>query len=359
MKTKAIFGLLVVAVVAGLVYLGTGTSQSTESDIHIGVITPLTGGVAYWGESSRVGIRLAEQELKEKGVDISVIVEDGQLDPKVALNAAQKLVGVDGVDAIYSEFNPAAIAVSSYLKDKDMVQIYDAAPVSPLLESENFFKTTLDYEKSCEQVSKLLKKRGYSRIGVLKVNLEYGDLCAKGIRNVFGTNVFVESYNAGATDFRTPLAKFTASDVEVVFHAGFQPETLASLKNLRGLNTRMPFIGLMETMTPGVAEEFKDVLEGSIMFGMPRVSPELLARLNAVAKDSKLIDQNAAALAYLHITQLGEALSECEKETACVREKLKNAKPNEDAGFKGFKDRIAGFDTLIHEWNGEAFVEVQ
>jgi ABC-type branched-subunit amino acid transport system substrate-binding protein len=240
-----------------------------------------------------------------------------------------------------------------------MVQIYDATPVSPLAESENFFKTYLDYEKSCEEVSELLKARGYEKIGVLKMNLEHGDLCAKGIRNVFGDGAVVESYNAGMTDFRTSLAKLDASGAEVIFHAAFQPETLASLKNMRELGMHQPFVGLAETMTPGVAEEFKDVLPSAIMFGLPQASPELLARLNSVAKDSKVVDQNAAALAYLHITQLGEALSECKKETACVREKLAKSTPDKDVGFQGFTNRIAGFSTLIQEWKEGAFVPVQ
>ncbi len=357
MKTKVIFGLL--AIVAVALLIGTSDKEAdSESEIKIGVVTPLTGGAAYWGESSLVGIRLAEQELQEKGIPVRVIVEDGELDPKLALSGAQKLVNIDGIDAMYTEFNPAVIAVSSFLQDKDLIQICNATPVSPLALSENFFKTYLDYEESCEQVANVLQGRGHTKVGVLKMNLEHGDLCLKGIRNVFGDNVVVENYNTGIVDFRTPLAKLEASGVQVIFHAAFQAETLASLRNMRELGMSQPFVGLAETMTPGVAEEFEDVLEGAVVFGLPTVSPDLLARLNTVAVDEKLVDQNAAALAYLHITQLGEALSECKKETACVREKLKQSPANAGVGFQGFTDRIAGFDTLIQEWKDGQFVPV-
>lgn len=355
MKTKVIFGLLAVLVVAGLAYL----AQKPHTDsIRIGVISPLTGGAAYWGESALVGTRLAEEDLRGKGIDISVLVEDGQLDSKLALSAAQKLVDIDHVDAMYTEFNPAVIAVSSFLKDREMIQICNATPVSPLALSENFFKTYLDYEKSCEEVATVLKERGYQKIGILKMNLEHGDLCASGIKRMFGTNVVIESYNAGMTDFRTSLTKLDAAGAEVIFHAAFQPETIASLKNMRELDMEQTFVGLAETMTPGVAEENSDVLEGAIVFGLPRVSPKFLERLESVAKDGALVDQNAAALAYLHITQLGEALSACNKDTVCVREKLSEAPANKEIGFQGFKNRIAGFETLIQEWKGDAFVAI-
>lgn len=355
MKTKSILGVVALVAVVGLLVFTH--KPSTSEEIKIGVVTPLTGGVAYWGESSRAGIRLAEAEFKERGLNVSIILEDGQLDPKTALSAAQKLVNVDHVDAMYSEFNPAAIAVSSFLKDKEIIQIYDATPVSPLALSENFFKTYLNYQVSCREVAEVLKSRGYKKVGVLKMNLEHGDLCAKGITEVYGGDVAIESYNPGVPDFRTLLSKLDAAGADVIFHASFQPETIASLKHMRSLGLAQPFTGLAETMTPDVTVEYADVLDDAMVFGLPPVDQALVARIEAVS-GTTVADRNAAALAYLHITQLAETLHACDKEIACVRQKLSRAEPDSAMGFKGFKDRIAGFDTLIQEWKNGTFVPI-
>lgn len=350
MKNKAIWAILLI-LVAG-VSVSNLMKNEGKSDIRIGVITPLTGGVSYWGESSLTGIKLAQIDLKKKGIEVDVIVEDGQLDPKTALSAAQKLVNVDSVSAMYSEFNPAAIAVSSFLKDKNIIQIYDATPTSPLALSQNFYKTYLDYEVSCGQVADILKDRGHRKVGVLKMNLEHGELCLKGIRKTFGDKVMVESYDPGQTDFRTSLLKLDKQEIDVVFHASFQPETLASLRNMRTLGMRQTFVGLSETITPDIVPEYKDMLEDAITFGLPKVSRDLIQRMKVEVEDARIIDENAAGLAYVHITQLAGALSVCGTDTKCSRQKLNESAADPRIGFQGFRDRVAGFDTLIEEWKG-------
>ena len=89
---------------------------SQEGIIKIGIITDLTGPASYWGESTQEGAEVALKELREEGYNVELIFEDFQLDTKKALTSAQRLL-LEDVDAIYAEFNPAAVAVGSLLKD--------------------------------------------------------------------------------------------------------------------------------------------------------------------------------------------------------------------------------------------------
>ncbi len=352
MKNKAILLACIVVVIVGLAGYAALHSKKTAHRIIIGVITPLSGDSAYWGESTRTGAALAKLDLAHEGVDADVLVEDGKLEPAAALTAAQKLVNIDHTQAIYTEFNPATIAVSSFLKDTDVIEIYDATPVSPLNQSSNFYKTYLDYQTSCREVAQILKGRGITKVGVLKMNLEHGDLCVAGISSVYGADSIVESYNPGTTDFRTMLSKLNAAGAQVIFHASFQAETLSSLKNMRNLGMKQKFVGLSETVTPDVIPQYKDMLEGAITLGLPKVSPELISRMKAEVPGATVVDENAAALSYLHIKQLGEAFHACGDNASCVRTNLDSAAPDPETGFQGFHGRIAGFSTLIEEWKG-------
>src|SRR3990172_2543749 len=112
------------------------------------------------------------------------VFEDYQLDAAKALTSGQKLVNTDNVDAIYADFNPAAIAISSFLKDKNKLFVYDAAVTSPLKDSTNNFKTYLDYQEGCKGVATKFKNQGVAKIGYLKLNLEAGELCGAGIQEV-------------------------------------------------------------------------------------------------------------------------------------------------------------------------------
>lgn len=323
--------------------------NNNNNHIKIGVITPLTGGAAYWGESAKVGFELAKEELKDRNLEVELIIEDGQLDPVVALNAAQKLVNVDKVDAIYSEFNPASVAVSSYLKDKNIFHLYDSAAESPLNEGPYNFKTYLDYKDACGDVAKYIKdNENVKKIGLLKMNLEHGDLCADGVKNVFGLeNVIIEDYNPGVTDYRTILSKLNNQGVDAIFHASFQPETLASIRQMNELGISKLFVGLSETITSDTFDEYGNLIEGGIFFGLPEVEQELKDKFKIINKGEELSDYNAAALAYIHIIQIANAIEKCGNDNSCISNEISKSVPDERIGFKGFKNRIAEFENRI------------
>ena len=358
MKKNILVAGLVILFIIGIIAFSSSKDQGKV--LKIGVITPLTGGSAYYGESTKVGIKLAEAELKKENINISFIVEDGQLDPKVALSAAQKLVNVDGIKAIYSEFNPASISVSSFLKGKNIFHLYDSAAVSPLNEGPNNFKTYLDYQASCKEVSQYIKdNKGVAKVGVLKINIEFGDLCVKGIQEVYGDQVVVESYDPGNTDFKVAISKLSRANVDVIFNPSFKAETVTSLKQMKDLGINKLFVGLTETVTPDVSESLGGFIQGDIFFGLPRVSSSLKEKIKNQNGGDDVGDYNAAGSAYVHMMQLGKAISVCNSDSTCVASELSKATSNAEIGFEGFFNRIAKFDNLISEWKGDGFVDVK
>ncbi len=331
--------------------------RGSDTAIKIGVITPLTGDSAYWGSSTRKGFELAEKELRNEGLDVKFIFEDGQLDPKTALNAAQKLVTIDSVDAIYSEFNPAAIAVTSFLKDKPIIHLYDAAPVSPLQESDNAYKTYLDYEVNCQSVAEILEHRGIERIGILKMNLEFGELCLKGVKNVFPT-AYVENYDVGTTDFRTSLEKLKTKSVQAIVNVAFPQETLIPIRQMSQLGIKVPYVAMTEMFPVPVIEEYKQLLDGVITIGFPPVTEDYKKKFKMTFPGNFIEDEHAAALAYLHGRQLAKALHTCGKKVVCAKEILDNAPADPIIDFRGFHNRVAAFGTEFLEWKDGEFIPI-
>ncbi len=354
MKSK----ILITIIILGLITVFV-VNRPESNALKVGIISPLTGNSAYWGESTLIGMRLAEAELKMEGINIDFIIEDGKLDPATALSAAQKLVNVDGVTAIFSEFNPASISVASFLKGKNVFHLYNAASISPLDSGTNNFKTYLDYEMSCKETAQYIKDhKNVKRVGVLKMNLEPLELCLKGIQSVFGSDAVVESYDPSATDFRVELTKLDKAKVDAIFHASFQQQTLISLKEMQRLNMKELFVGLTETITPGIILEYKTLIEGDIFFGLPPVSEELAALIKSASSNKDVGSYNAAGLAYVHLVQIGHALAKCGS-TICIEKEMSESIPNPEIGFQGFNNRIAEFDVLISEWENGKFVSVK
>ena len=345
---------IAIALVVILVAIVLVQTRQQSNEIKIGVVTALSGDLAYWGESAMVGARLAITDLAEQGIEVKLVAEDAQLDPKLALSAGTKLVAVDDVDAIFAEFTPVSVALSSYLADKDIPFVYDAAAISPLEASPNYFKTYLDYRESCAEVAKVLKERGVEKIGALEMKLEFGALCTEGLRRVYGDNLYIETFAPGTTDLRTQISNLASNDVEAIVNASFAPEMLASLKNIRDLNLDVTFVALTELLTDKVLDEYKGALEGGVFFGLPKAPEKLIER----TADSRVSDESAMAFGYLHITQLAEALNECDRELQCVTNWLHSAPTSHVLDFQGYQDRIAKFDTRIIEIKSGQLVDI-
>ncbi|MFA5319168.1 MAG: ABC transporter substrate-binding protein, partial [Candidatus Paceibacterota bacterium] len=347
---KWILAIIVIAlIVLGVWYYGSKPTTPAETGpIKIGVITDLTGHAAYWGESTRVGAEIAQKELKAEGYDVDLIFEDYQLDATKSVSAAQKLVNLDNVSAIYSEFNPASIAVSSFLKDLPVLHIYDAAPISPLAMSPNVFKTYIDYQNGCRLVAQKFKDEQIKKIAVLMPKIEAGELCLVGAKEVY-PDLVAESYELGNTDFRTQVLKIKNSQAGAIINVGFEGDTLGTLKSIRELNYLAKYGTVDDTITDQVKAKYAKELKGAWSFGFGQVDPNFEAKLK-LASSKTLSTEYGAAIAYTHIKQMTKALSKCQKDLACVDSEIANASVDKTIGFNGFKNRIADIQLQLRQY---------
>ncbi len=351
MKNPFILLAVLLIIIGGVWVFNNKESTPAEvGTIRIGVLTDLTGPAAgYWGEPTRAGAELAAQELRDKGYDVQLFFEDYQLDASKAPGAIQKLISVDKVDAMYVEFNPGAIVAASIFKDRSIPMIYDAAITSPLKESEYFFKTYLDFQAGCRTIAQKFKDEGMKKIGMLKINLEAGELCFLGVKEVFGDEVVVEGYNMGDTDFRTQILKIKNSGVTAVINAAFEDGTYNTLKVIHDLGYNLKFGTVDDTITEKITSAYGKELKGAWTFGFRDVGDGFKSKVDALAKRS-FGTYYGAAIAYTHVTQLAQALAVCDKETKCVTNKIANSTASSIIGFRGFENRIANLDMQTKQY---------
>ena len=84
---------------AGSADTAKATPAAAGTEVRIGHVAPLTGGIAHLGKDNENGARLAVDEANEAKVQIggqavrfTLVAEDDQADPKVGTTVAQKLV---------------------------------------------------------------------------------------------------------------------------------------------------------------------------------------------------------------------------------------------------------------------------
>lgn len=338
-----------VVVLGGLVFWQRNKQATARPTVKIGIVTDLTGGASYWGESAQVGAEIAKKELESEGYKPEFIFEDYQLDAQKALSSAQKLVNIDNVNGMYAEFNPGAISAGSFLKGKSILFTYDAAVTSPLTGNTLAFKTYLDYQAGCKAVAEKFQSEGVTKIGFLKANLEFGDLCQAGITEVFGTNLDSEAYTFGDTDFKTQILKFKTAGVGAVMNVGFEGETLNTLKAIKEQSLKVPFGTVDDTITANVKTQYPTELKGTWTFGFAQVVPSFSAKIKQETTKT-LSTEFGAAIAYTHLKQMVKALDKCANDTACAATEMAKSAVDNTIGFNKFTDRIADLDMTVKQY---------
>lgn len=81
---------------------GSSAESGDEGEIRVGVVGPMTGGLAEYGEKVEVGVELALEEVDHsfEGRDITVHVEDSQADAEQLITRLDSLKQRDEVDVI-------------------------------------------------------------------------------------------------------------------------------------------------------------------------------------------------------------------------------------------------------------------
>ncbi|MBM3138109.1 MAG: ABC transporter substrate-binding protein [Chloroflexi bacterium] len=204
-----------------------------SGEIKIANLSPLSGPVPTFGDSTTKGFQFAVDEWNDmggvSGNPIVAIVEDSQCTADPAVNAANKVIDQDGVGFIVGEVcSSASIPISEIAEEKGVVQI------SPTSTNPN---VTLNVDGSAKDfvyracfidpfqglvMAKFAVDQGYTKAFVM---LDQGNDYVRGLAEQFqlhfvnfgGEIVGVENYTGTDTDFSAILAKVADSGAEVLY----------------------------------------------------------------------------------------------------------------------------------------------
>jgi branched-chain amino acid transport system substrate-binding protein len=219
--------LLIIPVIA----FATGQQEPTAKEpIKIGLIEPLTGDVAYDGETAVNGAKLAVREVNEKGGllggrKIELIVEDGACVPAQSVSAAEKLITRDNVVALAGCFCSSSSGAVMPIAKKYGIPHVSGISTSPTLTeqgNEYFFRAAATSALLAKAFSNALYNQlNIRRIAYLAVNDDWGRNSIKafgeGFEALGGKTVASEIFNRGETDHYSYLSKIKAADPDAIY----------------------------------------------------------------------------------------------------------------------------------------------
>ncbi len=271
---------------------------SDSGVIKIGVIIPLTGTQAFAGEGLKDALILAQEDLnkqKDSGKTFKykykLIFEDGQLDPKTAISAANKLINVDKVNVLIDAYAPIGSAVSSIAEKEGIVHM-SVAFDPKIAEGKYNFVLFMKPDTVSKVFLEELKNKKIKNISVLRVNNSGIASVYQSIKDLspnYGINISSEEiFQPGEKDFKNVTMKSISSKPDEYVVLALSPEIELLTKQLNDYGVTnittafyfdvaqkkeifngLWFVGYSKLNDLGFEERYKERFKREMTFGVP------------------------------------------------------------------------------------------
>jgi branched-chain amino acid transport system substrate-binding protein len=231
-------------------------AAAQPAPVKIGVLAPLTGGVAVIGKGEVNGIKLRLKELNYEiaGRKVELIVEDSAGDPATGLTKARKLVERDKADVILGPLlSHVVAAVQDYIGQKGVPQIHFVAQPP-----ENAkYPTTLVPSWNAVQIGRIFGQYAYQKLGhrrmlIMSSSYVFGKRVSDGFREGFtaaGGTIVNEVYPPlGTPDFVPFLAGLPQADAVFSFFPGADAIRYVKQRKEVGVSERLPLLAIISTV---------------------------------------------------------------------------------------------------------------
>mgnify|MGYP001615529209 CR=1 FL=1 len=257
---------LVFIAVVFLVIFSVGCAKKDRKEIKIGIMTPLTGDVASWGEMQRRATELALEEIKD--IKVKVIYEDDQAIPKVGINAFKKLIDIDKVPIVVgSPASNVTLAVAPIANEREIVLLSSGSTATEVGKSGPFvFRIMPSDEGQSAIMADWAWDLGYKTIAIIYEENAWGrglmetfvkDFSAKG-----GTVLTIQSSEPSITDFRTQLLKIKSLRPDAIYAPLYTRGAGLMVKQAREMGLNQQILGADVYGTPELIQAGGTAVEG-------------------------------------------------------------------------------------------------
>lgn len=246
MKLRLLAGSALVAVLS--------LASTARADIVIGLMAPLTGPVAAYGEQVKNGAEVAVEEINKKGgilgEKVVLKLADDAGEPKQGVSAANQLVG-DGVRFVVGPVTSGVAVPASDVFAENGVLMVTPTATAPALTNRgltNILRTCGRDDQQAEvSAAYVAEKFKDKRVAIINDKGQYG----KGLTDAFKatlnaagvTEVLDESLTPGEKDFSALTTRLKAQKVDVIYFGGYHPEAGLLARQLADISVKAQIIG--------------------------------------------------------------------------------------------------------------------
>lgn len=231
--------------------------------ISVGVILPLTGTAASYGEQFRQGL-----ELAAKSGRFDFIYEDSHFDSATALTAWRKLTDHDRIDYLISFGGATCEVLNREAQRARIIHFAAGCNTAAFADAESFnFRLDVNEAAAAAATAHYLQRSGVRRLALLYVQNSWAEAVIRSTRQAVeaaGIAVVQDIPFSGELnlDVRTPLTQLRTKQPDRIFFVSLPALTPVILRQIREAGLSTPLMSNISVENPEVVKLAGPLAEG-------------------------------------------------------------------------------------------------
>jgi branched-chain amino acid transport system substrate-binding protein len=252
------------------------SAAAENIDVKVGFAAPLTGANAGYGKDLQNGVQLALDEANAKKIQIggktanfTIQAEDDQADPRVGVQAAQKLVD-GGVAVVVGHFNSGTTIPASQVYQNAGIPVIDPAATNPTITERGFDNVftviSSDAQNAGNAGTYAVKVTKAKKIAIIDDRTAFGqgeaDEFEKAVKAAGGSIVARQYSDNQTVDFSAQLTALKGASADLIFFGGLDRQAAAVAKRMKQLGINAQLVGGGGVMDADFLKLAGDTAEG-------------------------------------------------------------------------------------------------
>ncbi|WP_342363852.1 ABC transporter substrate-binding protein [Terrarubrum flagellatum] len=332
----------------GIAALAFGAAGAqAQNDITLGMVVGTSGAFAG-GEAPLVnGVKLAVEDINAKGgvggKKLKLVIEDTGSEQTGAVNAYNRMLAQKPVAIMNTTVSGFVLSQLGAIEDEGVPTFTGAASAQLALDRKgvaNLFRIrTSDSLVPAAAVKFAVNTLGAKRVGVLRVNNEYGSGWRAAIEATLtsmGTKpAAVESFESADRDVTPQLLRIKEANVDALIVAGDPPNQVVAVQQIRQLGLGMKVImsnggvlpSTLRLYQPGAADGFYGTVDS-----VPARDPAQKDWAERYRKMFNIDGDYSAAEYYDGVSMLADAIAKVGADPKAVAKALREVKDRAGVG---------------------------
>jgi branched-chain amino acid transport system substrate-binding protein len=347
---------------------------AAHADVTIGVVGPLTGENAFFGDQMKHGVEQAATDINAQGgingEKIVLRILDDACDPKQAVTVANQIISA-GVKFVVGHFCSGAAIPASKIYNEEGIFMISPSATNPALTDAglaNVFRVAgRDDQQGEVDGNYIIKHYHDKKIAILQNQSTWGRDIAEKVKQTINhagmKEVMFEAFTPGDRDYSPLITKLKQTGAEVAFIGGWSTEVGLIVRQMKEQGATVQVIGGDALVTDQFWSITGPAGEGVMMSFNPdpRKREEAKAALESIRKTG-FEPEGYTLYSYAAVQVIAEGIARAGKADPIKVAEVVRQKPiGTVLGPIGFdkKGDVTGTSYVLYRWSKGKYAEIE